>query len=103
MPKRTLMRSPALPYQWTHPPPPSLPDPTSTPQRERRLRCFSYEPRRAVEYSHRTRTAARADEERAAVRHLIFWRNGFELGRGTPLRRYDDPAQEVVLAEINVG
>lgn len=43
------------------------------------------------------------DEGRAAVRYLTFWRNGFELGRGTPLRRYDDPVQAAVLAEINAG
>ncbi|KJA18690.1 hypothetical protein HYPSUDRAFT_45028 [Hypholoma sublateritium FD-334 SS-4] len=49
------------------------------------------------------RTPAPADQERAAVSYLTFWRNGFQLGRGTPLRRYDDPAQAAVLAQINAG
>lgn len=43
------------------------------------------------------------DEGRAAVRYLTFWRNGFELCRGTPLRCYDDPAQAAVLAEMSAG
>ncbi len=46
---------------------------------------------------------APAGGERATVRYLTFWRDGFELGRGTALRRYDDPTQAAVLATINAG
>lgn len=38
----------------------------------------------------------------AAVREIVLWRNGFQLGGGA-LRRYDDPVQAALLAEINQG
>ncbi|KAF5319734.1 hypothetical protein D9619_008699 [Psilocybe cf. subviscida] len=41
-------------------------------------------------------------EQETAIRHLIFWRNGFQIEDGE-LRRYDDPEQASVLAEINEG
>ncbi|RDX50668.1 SEP-domain-containing protein [Lentinus brumalis] len=44
---------------------------------------------------------ARSDEE-TAIRHLTFWRDGFSVEDGE-LMRYDDPANEQVLAEINSG
>jgi UBX domain-containing protein 1 len=37
-----------------------------------------------------------------AVRHLTFWRDGFSVENG-PLMRYDDPANEQILSEINSG
>lgn len=37
-----------------------------------------------------------------AIRHLTFWRDGFQVEDGE-LRRYDDPAQSQILAEINSG
>lgn len=37
-----------------------------------------------------------------AVRHLTFWREGFTVEDGE-LMRYDDPANEEILAEINLG
>ncbi|KAJ3809007.1 hypothetical protein EV368DRAFT_87747 [Lentinula lateritia] len=36
------------------------------------------------------------------IRHLTFWRDGFAVEDG-PLMRYDDPANESVLAEIHSG
>ncbi len=44
---------------------------------------------------------AGSDEE-TAIRHLTFWRDGFSVEDGE-LMRYDDPANEQVLAEINSG
>jgi UBX domain-containing protein 1 len=41
-------------------------------------------------------------EETSAVRHLTFWRDGFSVEDG-PLMRYDDPANDQILAEINAG
>ncbi|CAA7269410.1 unnamed protein product [Cyclocybe aegerita] len=43
-----------------------------------------------------------AEEEETAIRHLTFWRDGFQVEDGE-LRRYDDPAQSQILAEINAG
>jgi len=40
--------------------------------------------------------------EETAIRHLTFWRDGFQVEDGE-LMRYDDPAQAQVLAEINAG
>lgn len=40
--------------------------------------------------------------EETAIRHLVFWRNGFQVEDGE-LKRYDDPAQAQILAEINAG
>jgi hypothetical protein len=37
-----------------------------------------------------------------AIRHLTFWREGFSVEDGE-LMRYDDPANEQILAEINSG
>ncbi|KIY66496.1 SEP-domain-containing protein [Cylindrobasidium torrendii FP15055 ss-10] len=37
-----------------------------------------------------------------AIRHLTFWREGFTVEDGE-LMRYDDPANEEILAEINLG
>ena len=37
-----------------------------------------------------------------AIRHLTFWRDGFQVEDGE-LMRYDDPAQAQILAEINAG
>ncbi|KAF8953670.1 SEP domain-containing protein [Flammula alnicola] len=42
------------------------------------------------------------EEKEIAIRHLTFWRDGFHFGDGE-LRRYDDPAQARILAEINAG
>ncbi|RPD73670.1 SEP-domain-containing protein, partial [Lentinus tigrinus ALCF2SS1-7] len=41
-------------------------------------------------------------EEETAIRHLTFWREGFSVEDGE-LMRYDDPANEQILAEINSG
>ena len=41
-------------------------------------------------------------EEETAIRHLTFWRDGFTVEDGE-LMRYDDPANEQILAEINSG
>ncbi|KIM79342.1 hypothetical protein PILCRDRAFT_10472 [Piloderma croceum F 1598] len=42
------------------------------------------------------------EEETTAIRHLTFWRDGFSVEDGE-LMRYDDPANEQILAEINAG
>ncbi|KAH9850446.1 hypothetical protein C2E23DRAFT_835114 [Lenzites betulinus] len=41
-------------------------------------------------------------EEETAIRHLTFWRDGFTVEDGE-LMRYDDPANEQILAEIRSG
>ncbi|KAI0764262.1 hypothetical protein BD413DRAFT_615967 [Trametes elegans] len=41
-------------------------------------------------------------EDETAIRHLTFWRDGFTVEDGE-LMRYDDPANEQILAEINSG
>ena len=41
-------------------------------------------------------------EEETAIRHLTFWRDGFSIEDGE-LMRYDDPANEQILNEINAG
>ncbi|KAI1788231.1 hypothetical protein LXA43DRAFT_1026165 [Ganoderma leucocontextum] len=41
-------------------------------------------------------------DEETAIRHLTFWRDGFSVEDGE-LMRYDDPANEQILAEINSG
>ena len=41
-------------------------------------------------------------EEETAIRHLTFWRDGFTVEDGE-LMRYDDPANERILSEINSG
>ncbi|KAI0631778.1 hypothetical protein C8Q77DRAFT_1159522 [Trametes polyzona] len=46
--------------------------------------------------------AVNAQEEEPAIRHLTFWRDGFTVEDGD-LMRYDDPANEQILAEINSG
>ncbi|KJA16623.1 hypothetical protein HYPSUDRAFT_193049 [Hypholoma sublateritium FD-334 SS-4] len=46
--------------------------------------------------------SAEDGEEETAIRHLVFWRNGFQVEDGE-LKRYDDPAQAQILAEINAG
>ena len=46
--------------------------------------------------------AAREQEEETAIRHLTFWRDGFTVEDGE-LMRYDDPANEQILNEINSG
>lgn len=40
--------------------------------------------------------------ENKVTRDITFWRQGFTVGNG-PLHRYDDPANENVLQEINRG
>ncbi|OZJ04131.1 hypothetical protein BZG36_02831 [Bifiguratus adelaidae] len=40
--------------------------------------------------------------EGTAVRNITFWRNGFSIGDG-PLFRYDDPANQDFLRNINTG
>jgi len=42
------------------------------------------------------------EEETTAIRHLTFWRDGFSIEDGE-LMRYDNPANEQILAEINAG
>ena len=73
------------------------------PPSEHHLRCLLHVQMRPADRPHLCRIPAPAGAERAALRHLTFWRDGFELGRGTALRRYDDPAQAAVLAQINAG
>lgn len=46
--------------------------------------------------------AAPEPEEEPAIRHLTFWRDGFSVEDGD-LMRYDDPANEQILNEINSG
>ncbi|KDR72801.1 hypothetical protein GALMADRAFT_252068 [Galerina marginata CBS 339.88] len=46
--------------------------------------------------------SAEAGEQQTAIRHLTFWRDGFQVEDGE-LMRYDDPAQAQILAEINAG
>jgi len=46
--------------------------------------------------------SAEDGEQETAIRHLTFWRDGFQVEDGE-LRRYDDPAQSQILAEINSG
>ena len=41
-------------------------------------------------------------EEEVAVRNITFWRDGFSVEDG-PLMRYDDPANQNLLNEINTG
>lgn len=41
-------------------------------------------------------------EDESAIRHLTFWRDGFQVEDGE-LMRYDDPQHEKTLAEINSG
>jgi len=43
-----------------------------------------------------------APDDTPAVRHLTFWRDGFSVEDG-PLMRYDDPANEQILGDINSG
>ena len=40
--------------------------------------------------------------DQVVVRHLTFWRNGFQVEDGE-LMRYDDPEHAAILAEINSG
>ncbi|KAL0948013.1 hypothetical protein HGRIS_010635 [Hohenbuehelia grisea] len=40
--------------------------------------------------------------ETTAIRHLTFWQDGFTVEDGE-LMRYDDPANDQILAEINAG
>jgi len=40
--------------------------------------------------------------EAPAIRHITFWRDGFSIEDGE-LMRYDDPANEQILKEINSG
>ncbi|KDQ58124.1 hypothetical protein JAAARDRAFT_177273 [Jaapia argillacea MUCL 33604] len=40
--------------------------------------------------------------EIAAIRHITFWRDGFNIGDGE-LMRYDDPANAQILSEIHSG
>ncbi|KAF8953673.1 hypothetical protein BDZ97DRAFT_1871242 [Flammula alnicola] len=47
-------------------------------------------------------SAEEGEEEETAIRHLTIWRDGFQVEDGE-LRRYDDPAQAQILAEINAG
>ncbi|KIK00603.1 hypothetical protein K443DRAFT_679069 [Laccaria amethystina LaAM-08-1] len=42
------------------------------------------------------------DLDQVVVRHLTFWRNGFQVEDGE-LMRYDDPEHAAILAEINSG
>jgi len=42
------------------------------------------------------------EEEEVAVRNITFWREGFSVEDG-PLMRYDDPANQNLLNEINTG
>ncbi|EIN04200.1 SEP-domain-containing protein [Punctularia strigosozonata HHB-11173 SS5] len=42
------------------------------------------------------------DDEPLAIRHIVFWREGFTVENG-PLMRYDDPANAQVLNELNSG
>jgi len=42
------------------------------------------------------------DDAETAIRHLTFWRNGFQVEDGE-LMRYDDPEHARILAEINSG
>ncbi|KAF5344773.1 hypothetical protein D9757_013427 [Collybiopsis confluens] len=46
--------------------------------------------------------APQSQEEPTTIRHLTFWREGFTVEDGE-LMRYDDPANETILAEINAG
>ncbi|KAI0808279.1 hypothetical protein C8Q74DRAFT_1232451 [Fomes fomentarius] len=41
-------------------------------------------------------------EQETAIRHLTFWREGFSVEDGE-LMRYDDPANQQILDEINAG
>lgn len=41
-------------------------------------------------------------EEPTVIRHLTFWRDGFSVEDGE-LMRYDDPANDQILADINEG
>jgi len=41
-------------------------------------------------------------EDTPAIRHLTFWRDGFSVEDGQ-LMRYDDPANDQILGEINAG
>lgn len=43
-----------------------------------------------------------AEYEVPTIRHLILWRDGFSVDDGE-LMRFDDPANEQILAEINAG
>jgi len=40
--------------------------------------------------------------EETVIRHLTFWRNGFQVEDGE-LLRYDDPQHSELLKEINDG
>lgn len=42
------------------------------------------------------------DEEEVQIRHLTFWKDGFSVEDG-PLMKYDDPANQEILAAIKAG
>lgn len=44
----------------------------------------------------------RVERPAKVTREITFWRQGFTVGDG-PLHRYDDPANEAVLRELNQG
>ncbi len=44
----------------------------------------------------------RSYPEGSAIRHLTFWRNGFQVEDGE-FMRYDDPEHAELLAEIHSG
>ncbi|KIK65138.1 hypothetical protein GYMLUDRAFT_71027 [Collybiopsis luxurians FD-317 M1] len=55
-----------------------------------------------VESSYVPDPNASQSQEEPTIRHLTFWRDGFTVEDGE-LMRYDDPANESVLAEIHAG
>ncbi|KAF8804185.1 SEP-domain-containing protein [Phlegmacium glaucopus] len=55
-----------------------------------------------VESSYIPDTTSEGIEEETVIRHLTFWRNGFQVEDGE-LMRYDDPAHAGVLEAMNAG
>ncbi|KAJ7736917.1 hypothetical protein B0H16DRAFT_1573068 [Mycena metata] len=57
----------------------------------------------AVEAATEPRHPLETPEDRAVIRHLTFWRDGFTFGNDNVFRSYDDPANLAILTAIQAG
>ncbi|KAJ7747716.1 hypothetical protein B0H16DRAFT_1888594 [Mycena metata] len=57
----------------------------------------------AVEAATEPRHPLETPENRAAIRYLTFWRDGFTFGNDNVFRSYDDPANVAILTAIQAG
>ena len=69
------------------------PEPSAGPARTSSIHYFSWPS---------LRSSTRTGPEETAIRYITFWREGFTVEDGE-LMRYDDPANERILSEINSG